>query len=287
MTTKIEWTNETWNPIVGCSKVSEGCRNCYAERMAKRLKAIGKPQYQNVVDEKGWTGKTVMPPSIKNPMHTMKKPRMIFVCSMSDLFHETVEESWIDAVMMTIGIAKQHTYQILTKRPVRMFQYFSSRTVPDNVWLGVTAENQAAADERIPHLLTIPAKVRFVSVEPMLGPVDVWQWLGGDRDIKGDHHYNHGLDWIIVGGESGPNARPMHPDWARGLRDQCQAAGVSYFFKQWGEWLPSRYPWYSDDGIDPKGGHTFDDGTQMVRVGKKAAGHLLDGVEWRQMPEVN
>lgn len=272
MTTKIEWTNETWNPIVGCSKVSPGCKNCYAERMAKRLKAMRRPQYQDVVDENGWTGKTVLSGAMQKPF-TWRKLRMVFVDSMNDLFHDTVPFEWIDDVMDVIKRCPQHTFQILTKRADRMEEYFSTRPVPDNVWLMVSVENQDAADERIPHLLRIKAGVRGISMEPLLGMVDLRPYLKG-------------LHWVIGGGETGPDARPMHTDWIRSPRDQCVESGTPFFFKQWGEWAQSKYPWMLEDGETFSRGYTFDDGMQMIHVGKKAAGHLLDGVEWRQMPEV-
>lgn len=291
MATRIQWTNETWNPIVGCSKVSEGCKNCYAERMAKRLKAMSQPQYQDVVDENGWTGEAEMVSieMLEKPF-TWKKPRMVFVCSMSDLFHESVYFGDLHWIMGAIEENPQHTFQILTKRAERMAEYFSTHPVPDNVWLGVTTENQARADERIPHLLRINAKVRFVSVEPILGPVDLQPFLQypplhDNYKMSFDWQEWRGLDWVICGGESGPGARPMHPDWARSLRDQCQAANVPFFFKQWGEWTPmkigvasSLYPY------EKRQNWSLMDDICSVRCGKKAAGHLLDGQEWHQMP---
>jgi len=246
MSTKIEWTQESWNPIVGCSKVSPGCKNCYAERMAKRLKAMGVAQYQNVVDEKGWTGEILMSPgkTLQIPWH-WENPRMIFVCSMSDLFHEQVKFEWIDTIFITIKSSPQHTFQILTKRAERMAEYFSTRAVPDNVWVGVTAEDQQRADERIPYLLQVKAKVRFVSVEPMLGPVELWAFIG----------VNNGIHWVICGGESGTGARPMNPDWARRLRDQCRITEVPFFLKQ------------------------------MKVDGKMVKMPTLDGEVWDQIPE--
>jgi len=250
---KIEWTDATWNPIVGCSKCSPGCDNCYAERMAKRLSKM--PQTAGlysayVIDDAGWTGRTAWAgyPTMTKPLH-WRKARRVFVCSMGDLFHETVAFEMIDRGFAIMARCSQHTFQILTKRPERMLEYLSpnsprytARKIFDivcrsdphspgvfdadaawplpNVWVGVTAENQEAADERIPLLLQTPAAVRFVSIEPMLGEVDI-SW-----------HLTGCIDWVICGGESGPGARPMHPDWARSLRDQCRDAGVPFFFKQ-------------------------------------------------------
>jgi len=250
MSTKIEWTHEVWNPIVGCSKVSPGCENCYAERIAKRLKAMGLPRYRPVVDENGWTGKTVMTSydTMEKPYH-WKKPRLIFVCSMSDLFHENVSFFDVNWIIEVIRYTPRHTFQILTKRAERMADYFSTHKVPDNVWVGVTAENQAMADKRIPYLLQVPAKVRFVSVEPMLGPVDLTKiklldaehpergeppvtfdalkgWYGGCDENRTQVH------WVICGCESGPGARPIHPAYMRDLRDQVVMSKVPFFLKQ-------------------------------------------------------
>jgi protein gp37 len=253
-----------------------------------------------------------------------KKPRRIFVCSMGDLFHEDVSEEWIDKVIGTMYLAPQHTFMVLTKRPERMLRYmkpdnYDTRTWPiKNLWLGVTAENQEMADLRIPILLQTPAAKRFVSVEPMLGPVYLRPFLPhefnrephcpwcedcipnrGDWDgWKETREGKHGpfLDWVICGGESGPGARPMHPDWPRSLRDQCQAAGVPFFFKQWGEWMaasdsscpcgPPRKDWMWADG-KPFWTGDGDRGIPLFRrVGKKAAGCLLDGREHKESPDV-
>lgn len=313
MSTKIEWTNETWNPIVGCSKVSEGCQNCYAERMAKRLVAMGQKQYDRVVDQNGWTGEAelIIGSMLEKP-GTWKHPRRVFVCSMSDLFFEGISNAAINTVMDAIRTYNHHTYQILTKRAKRMAEYFKTHEVPANVWLGVTAENQRTADERIPLLLQIPAKVRFVSVEPMLEAVDLtrikwakipidqknytygapapdemWSVRNALQSRPGDE-YNKpllGIDWAICGGETGPGARPMRPDWARSLRDQCVEAGVPFFFKSFGEWKPL----FSADEADsyPQFAmHEWDDGMRTVRSGKSIAGRELDGKTWEQFPEV-
>ncbi len=296
MSTKIEWCEETWNPIIGCSHVSPGCDNCYAERMAGRLANMQSlTNYGQVVKWKEsekysdypigtWNGRThLVESALEKPFH-WKKPRTIFVCSMGDLFHESVPFEWIQEVWDVMASNPQHTFLVLTKRPERIlpfFRYMGSRckdagfdSVPsqsddmlnylypiDNVWLGVTAENQQQADKRIPILLQIPAAKRFVSVEPMLGPVDL-----DTITIPIER-----LDWVIVGGETGTGARPMHPDWVRSIRDQCVSAGVPFFFKQWGEYLLFEEFDIAMDGM-------------FCKVGKKKAGHLLEGKIYNQKP---
>jgi protein gp37 len=295
----IEWTEATWNPIAGCSIVSPGCSHCYAMRMAARLAAMGHiPQYawttKKVKGRAVWTGviNVAGDDTLHKPLH-WKNSRMIFVNSMSDLFHEDVPWPIIDRVFDVMMLARQHTFQVLTKRAARMREYMrdSARGAlgevwpPPNVWLGVSAERQKEADERISHLLETPAVVRFVSAEPLLGPLDIHAWL----ILKS-------LDWIIVGGESGPRARPMHPEWARDLRDQCTAAGVPFFFKQWGEWgsfyggmgttffaEPHSCRWLRHDGTWSRK-ESDGDARVTARVGKKAAGRLLDGRTWDEMP---
>jgi len=307
--TGIEWTDATWNPIRGCTRVSEGCRNCYAEKVAYRFKREGDP-FEGLVEMKNghasWTGKIqFVEEHLLDPLK-WKRPRRIFVNSMSDLFHENVTDEILCAVFKVMCEAKRHTFQVLTKRPARMLDFISRlnsktrdfgplwpNTWPQrHIWLGVSVENQAAADERIPLLLQTPAAVRFISAEPLLGPVSLrWKDSVGfgnahprhlhpvadanGRVVTDEYDGLRELDWVICGGESGTGARPMHPDWARALRDQCSAAGVPFFFKQWGEWLP-------DAGWEA--GRT--NYAQFARVGKKAAGALLDGVEWKQFPEV-
>lgn len=263
MPTKIEWAEETWNPVTGCSPISEGCRNCYAARMAKRLAGrCGYPEGEPF-------RVTLHPDKLDQPMR-WKKPRMIFVCSMGDLFHEDVPTTFIDQVLEIIASCPQHTFIALTKRPENLEHKIYGIT-PDNpyrllgggdylpnLWLGVTAENQQRADERIPVLLQIPAAVRFVSVEPMLGPVDLTKislgpnghgltfyhnslngWSTGynaethKQKVSRNDQFSR-LDWVICGGESGPGARPMHPDWVRSIRDQCRDAGVAFYMKQMG-----------------------------------------------------
>lgn len=289
---RIEWTEATWNPVTGCTPISEGCEHCYAKRMAIRLR--GRCGYP----EKEPFQVTVHPDRFKEPL-LWRKPKKIFVCSMGDLFHEDVEEKWISSVMLAASLCSRHTFLLLTKRPERMRAYFQSNPfgysqgqalgefpMPlnspqmrrdrldgegtingngdnewplPNLWLGVTAENQRRADERIPVLLEIPAVRRFVSVEPMLGPVDLFQWLGGDRQIEAPHKFNGGLDWVICGGETGQGARYMLPGWVRDLRDQCKGAGVPFFFKKWGGYYR--------------------------RIEKRDPGRILDGRTWDEEPE--
>jgi protein gp37 len=277
--TKIEWTDQTWNPVTGCTKISEGCAHCYAKRMSKRLAGrCGYPEAPHNFDV------TLHPDRLDEPLR-WRKPRRVFVCSMGDLFHEDVPFGFIRRVFWTMWHwSSIHIYQILTKRPHIMLSFFDYLQGTDggdliglpNVWLGVTAENQEQADKRIPILLQIPAAVRFVSVEPMLGPADLSEWINPQGATARDDPARYSLlDWVICGGESGPGARPMHPDWARSLRDQCQMAGVPFFFKQWGECAP-----YGGPGASVK----WSDGATMLRIGKKAAGRLLDGREWDEMP---
>lgn len=242
--TKIQWTEKTWNPIIGCSKISPGCQNCYAEKMAKRLAAMGKPDYKKILipHSRGlWNGQTALVESQLLKPRKRKKPTAYFVCSMGDIFHESVNQGWLHEVLNVIHKTPQHTYQILTKRPERFFEYEwkcskygwdYSKQLPSNVWLGVTAENQEQADKRIPILLDIPAAVRFMSVEPMLERIDIYQYLGGKRDIKTPHKYNGGIDWVIVGCESGHQRRTFIDSWASCLITECRNAGVPIFVKQ-------------------------------------------------------
>lgn len=290
---KIEWTDATWNPIRGCSRVSEGCRNCYAERIAARFSRPGQPyeglakhvavtkewekrEFPLVVNEARWTGEVrFIREHLADPLR-WKKPRRIFVNSMSDLFHEKVPDGWITDIFNVMAQCERHTFQILTKRPSRMQDWMAARCgrVPPHVWLGVSVEDQKTADERIPLLLQTPAAVRWVSYEPALGPVDFTNLNPPNFINAFDHSFGLPmLDWIVCGGESGPGARSMHPDWARSVRDQCQAAGVPFFFKQWGEFLPK---WLTGA---IKGWQN-----EMQRIGKKKAGRLLDGREWNEFP---
>lgn len=335
--TKIEWCDATWNPLYGCTRVSEGCRHCYAEGLAARFHKPG--QWGEGLTRDGrWTGKvTLAEAKLTQPLR-WRKPRRIFVNSLSDLFHPAVPDEWIDRVFAVMALCPQHTFIVLTKRPARMRDYFAARREGDpwaeaadeiadlmgweshavvleprdiplpNVHLGVSVENQQAADERIPDLLATPAAVRIVSAEPLLGPVDLTYINPTDRyelDALIGFDADQGtacdsIDGVIVGGESGPHARPMHPDWARSLRDQCAAAGVPFFFKQWGEWAPRA--WKSDGAthairIDGHV-HAFDHSPDscerapvatsgwhgLARAGKTAAGRLLDGRTHDDLP---
>ncbi|MBA4219964.1 MAG: phage Gp37/Gp68 family protein [Methylobacterium sp.] len=349
----VEWTDATWTPIrakhkatgkVGwhCTHATPGCVHCYAEGMNKRL-GTGLPFKPGHADEVELFLDEQM---LLAPLR-WKKPRMIFVCSMTDLFADFVPDEWIDRVFAVMALTPHHTYQVLTKRSARMRAYLTGtparlgsiiflnalrlqppgvdaeqwRRAEDrpfplpNVWLGVSAEDQRRADERIPDLLATPAAIRFVSAEPLLGPIDfrnhrvcsecentpfklfkndplcpepmpLWSdqqcplhwWPSDGCDVT----LRSGIDWIIVGGESGREARPMHPDWARQIRDQCAAAGTAFFFKQWGEFAPLASftdPAATHEGLPEQ------DRAAVYRVGKKRAGRLLDGVQHDAMPE--
>ena len=314
---KIEWTDKVWNPILGCRHVSEGCRNCYAERMTIRLNAMAqasgneelwaacsdvlKFDYSEVETgkAKGFNGKvSLMTNRLHQPLH-WKKPSKIFVNSMSDLFHEDVPFEFIIKVISVIQICEEHTFQILTKRSERALSFFEyingmikscgkacnmDDLIISNLWMGVSAENQHTFDQRRFYLSQIPTAVRFISIEPLLGNINFDFSEVGKRD------------WIIVGGESGPNARPMHPDWVRSIRDQCKEYKIPFMFKQWGEWIPSynagersSEPGYYNKSIGDnwvKHYHQFPDGQGMVKVGKKKAGRLLDGKIYDEYPEV-
>jgi protein gp37 len=317
---KIEWTEETWNPLIGCSKVSPGCKNCYAIQTAwiRQHNPKMAERYAGVVEKTtagalNWTGKVnVAKEAIDKPLRR-KKPTMYFVNSMSDLFHEAVPFSVIHDIFNTMAACPQHTFQILTKRPARMLEYVrwfqrAGRYAFDfgpNVWIGVSVENQQAANERIPLLLQVPAAVRFLSCEPLLGPVDLKNIQGPVNRYQvlepitrcGDSNRPR-IDWVIVGGESGKDARPMHRMWAQSLRDQCQKAGVSYFFKQWGAWVPcGQEPDFiagnevrsvrnilPDGSVYTTGVIRAGDLACMKLVGKKKAGRMLDGREWNEFP---
>ena len=280
--TKIEWTDKTWNPVTGCTKISEGCQYCYAERMSKRL--AGRCGYDK--DEPFKV--TFHPDKLDEPLR-WKKPSMVFVCSMGDLFHEDVDDGFLCRVFDVMAVAEHHTFLILTKRPKRMMNFFDITVYGkrDNLWLGVTAENQQRADERIPILLEIPAAKRFVSVEPMLGPGDITKYISRDyakcRCMICDD--NPTLDWVICGGETGPKARPMHPNWVRSLSDQCQEAGTPFFFKSWGEWVrPSQMPDSTYREIEDYG-NGIGIADVPLGVGKKRSGRLLGGQVRVQCPE--
>lgn len=233
---EIEWTDATWNPVTGCTKVGPGCDNCYAERFAERWRGIPRHPYEQGFDLRLW------PSRLEQPFR-WKKPRMIFVNSMSDLFQKDIDRAFVDRVFDVMERADWHVFQVLTKRSSLMRNYvrerYGARAVPLHIWLGVSIEDAAHAG-RIAHLKDIRSEARFISFEPLLGPIE-------DADLRG-------IAWAIVGGESGPGARPMHPNWARRLRDICNRDGVAFFFKQWG-------------GARPKSG-----------------GRLLDGEEWNGFP---
>ena len=214
MKTKIEWTSATWNPSIGCSKLSAGCKNCYAEVMARRLQAIGVAGYEDGFEFK------ILPERLNQPA-SIKKPTKFFVNSMSDLFHEKMPFKFLDRIFKVITNTPQHHYQILTKREHILQKYFLKRIVPSNVWLGVTVENENTK-YRIDVLKNIQASIRFISIEPLLGDV-------GELNLNGIH-------WVIVGGESGSKARPMNPEWAINIQKQCAKQKVAFFFKQWGTW---------------------------------------------------
>lgn len=275
----IEWTDHTWNPWRGCHKISTGCKNCYMFREQKRY---GRDPSIVVKAADG---------TFYAPLR-WKESAFVFTCSWSDFFIEEADpwraDAW-DVIRQTPHL----TYLVLTKR----LENIAGRLPYDwplaNVWLGESIENQITADERIPQLLQIPAAVRFVSAEPLLGPVnltaqDDWLYCKGHFEAIRWKTCFCGLDWLIVGGESGPNARPMHSDWVRSLRDQCIAAGIPFFFKQWGEWLPSSQ--YLSTDLEhgyydiPKRNIIRLDGEDFYKVGKKSAGRLLDGREWNQRP---
>lgn len=402
--TRIEWADSTINPLVGCSKISPACNHCYAERMAARM--VHNPavahRYAGTVDAHGkWTGKiNVIPNELLEKARRMRRPRRIFVGSMSDLFHPRVPAGHIARIFTQMAIVGHHTYMLLTKRPDRMREMLSQQDMQDavrsnvlrwrdeadlppqdfrwplpNVWLGTTVEDQARADERVPELLATPGALHFVSCEPLLGPVDLRKWLPGSWECSltcgyrqhewpeqwfcgtcgyensddgawgdpetcpecgcgdspqtpcpmcglpmyNDHPDTPYLRWVIAGGETGPGARPAHPDWFRSLRDQCAEAidpsarleyRVPFFFKSWGEWLPApegqfnsfKYPhqgYLSPDlPYDELPGPSGANGeglwgpekliaagcAHVVRVGKAISGRLLDGVEHNSIP---
>lgn len=374
--TKIEWTDATWNVVNGCTLVSDGCKNCYAANLAAtRLKyhpsrtGLARKTRDGVAK---FTGQVRFNEKVLTDPLRWKRPRKIFVCAHGDLFHENVPDSWIDQVFAVMALCPQHIFQVLTKRPERMHAYLTNQPrarrrwediirethgvttkspppILPNVWLGVSTEDQETADERIPWLLAAPAAIRFLSAEPLLGPLDLEAaWAGetalaaecwGDcgwcknglpplHNCRSGRQSNtefakgrSGLDWVIVGGESGKNARPMHPEWAREIRDQCLQADVPFLFKQWGAWVevdgnelpdrftdpecdqfrcisscgfvgdlsigsaflhkPDRFPDCFPGGADSE---AICNSIFVKRVGKKAAGRLLDGVQHDGFP---
>jgi protein gp37 len=329
--TKIEWSDATWNPITGCEVLSPGCKNCYAMKLAgTRLKHH--PSRAGLTHESAagpvWTGDVRFNEEwLLQPLQ-WTRPRQIFVVAHGDLFHKNVPDAWIDKVFAVMALAKHHTFQVLTKRARRMREYFAtpgraeritlqvlkietSRGCPrctlvklplPHVWLGVSAERQQEADERIVELLATRASVRWVSFEPLLGAIDVTEHLWGraqpcdacprDADCECGFAQRReitdepALDWAVVGGESGDGARPMHVDWARSLRDQLSAAGVPMLFKQWGNWIDHDQPGVDMLGSEASPLHQWDDGKCSVRLSKKAAGRLLDGVLHDGYPKV-
>lgn len=389
--TGIDWTDATWNPIRGCSKISDGCKHCYAETMAARFCGEGLP-YHGLIRNGRWSGDVrLVEPALDAPLR-WQKPRRIFVNSMSDLFHEALPEFIIDQVFAVMLLAPRHTFQVLTKRPARMLEYLTYPALYQRVldaaselrakrpslaqvgisdptkfppkWIhwGVSVENQQAADERIPLLLQCPAAARWVSMEPLLGAVDLSNYLRKTRTLHlkmdiagairnksfrgftdngrpmrpmdaevelrrrlaaGEKYFqmcdcrdfdpqagckpivNPRIDWVVVGGESGPHARPLHPDWSRSPRDQCKATGVPFFFKQHGEFVSVYDREVDDPGwntaptvgkehlpgqwLNLAGGQGFhgERVQWMKRVGVKAAGNLLDGREYHMFPGVS
>jgi protein gp37 len=322
----IEWTDATWNPIAGCSVISPGCKHCYAMTLARRLELMGQAKYAGLTTETKagavfngvvrFDGKALEQPG------RWKRPRRILVNSMSDLFHKNVPDAWIDQVVAEMATTRWHTYQVLTKRAGRMRAYLEGlrdgRTIDlgagvmihlpkplPNVWWGVSVEDQARADERIPELMNTPAAIRFLSCEPLLEGIRIGRYLE-----------DHDIDWVIAGGESGHRARWMQPAWARSLRDQCNALGVPFFFKQWGEWLiaerhagRSSCSWQFGDGdrLDVVNEQTdiivataqehrgepqriwgrygaTGDGQLAKRPGKSHSGRAIDGMEWSMFP---
>ncbi len=305
--TPIEWTRSddgsagaTWNPVTGCTKVSEGCDHCYAETFAERWRGVPGHPFEQGFDVRLWPERLTLP-------LRWRRPRRVFLNSMSDLWHDAVGADLIARVFAVIAVAEQHTFQVLTKRPGRMHSLLSDEAFwhqvqkaaaeygpsPEamaaidgqflpNLWLGVSVETQKWASVRLDKLATTSAAaVRFASCEPLLGELDIRPWLAGS------------LQWVIAGGESGPGARPMHPDWARSLRDQCQDAGVPYFFKQWGAFAPEANG-HDRGGIQfiDRRGQSWNgmeiparpDAVGMRRVGKGRAGRMLDGRTWDEFP---
>ena len=239
---KIEWTEQTWNPSAGCTKISSGCKNCYAESMANRLQAIGVKGYENGFEF------NIVPSRLGEPLKR-KKPTVFFVNSMSDIFHEDMPLDYLDKIFDVIKKTPHHTYQILTKRADKMFKYLSNRTIPPNIWLGVTVEDKKNGVPRIDKLRQLNATVLFLSVEPLL------EDLG---EINLDN-----IDWVIVGGESGNKARAMDESWVLNIKKQCAEKDIAFFFKQWGTW-----------------------GADKVKRNKKENGKKLDGQIWQQFPEI-
>ena len=320
--TSIEWTDATWNPVAGCTVLSPGCTNCYAMKLAgTRLRKHDSRVGLTTMTKAGpvWNGTVRFNTLWLDQPLRWQRARRIFVCAHGDLFHELVPDEWLDKVFAVMALCPQHTFQVLTKRSARMRAYLttpgrhtailaaaaevSQRTIAvgrppapvwpwplPNAWLGVSGENQHWLLQRGCDLVETPAAVRFFSLEPLLDEIDaepflfsVRRWSNGWLNNYPFHYPKQHIDWMIVGGESGSGARPLHPDWVRKLRDQCFVAGVPFFFKQWGEYRPC-----SERELKQASGATFvgdrSAGAFMMRVGKKAAGRLLDGIEHNGMP---
>lgn len=313
--TTIEWTKrpgtigETWNPTTGCNKVDRGCKNCYAETMHKRLHAMGQVKYAAPFLD----GAKPHADTLDIPM-SWTKPRTVFVNSMSDLFHKDLAFEFILEVFQVMQLTPYHTYLVLTKRPERaleFWQWMKARMPkpgegwmpPQNLWLGTSCNDQESANKRIPILLDIKGVLRFLSYEPATGAVDLTRIepdffrptinaLAGTATFGGHVDFDHPrLQWVIMGGESGPRAVPMHPAWARKVRDDCQGAGVPFFFKQFGAWAP--FTFLDGEGkphlrfADDKKIFTFTEpGQNMIKVGKHKSGHELDGQIWQQFPTI-
>lgn len=309
--TSIEWTDYTWNPVTGCTKVSQGCKNCYAETMTTRFEKVWGHSFKEVVCHQDRLNEPI---TMGKRLHGKK----VFVCDMSDLFHEDVPERFIMEVIQVITICKDTTFQILTKRIERALDFFN-RFVPkyfngleenyfpiQNLWIGTSCEDQKTANERIPCLIHIPAVVHFISCEPLLGPIDLRKIDPRER-LKSEHVFCYdvidntegpsAIQWIIAGGESGRSARPMHPDWVRSLRDQCSSCDVPFFFKQWGEWMPISRPltsseinvlpevYKSSNFLQFSSDIINEDNAEFYRAGKSQSGNKLDGKQYLQFPE--
>lgn len=285
--TKIEWADHTFNPWLGCTKVSSACDHCYAEGWAKRSGLVqwGVHAERRRTSESNWR----QPFKWNAEAERLGVRYRVFCASLADVFDNAVPQEWRDDLWALIAQTPRLDWLLLTKRignvgnmlPVS----FDFERMYPNVWIGATICNQEEADRDIPKLLAVPVAKRFLSIEPLLGPVAVFSEITGELlHTSGDDSSPGAIDWIIVGGESGPGARPMHPQWVRALRDQCAVAnGAAFFFKQWGQWAPQR----SDiETIDSSIDHQFSDGTWMERIGKKAAGRFLDGQVWSQLPSL-
>ncbi len=319
--TAIEWTDATWNPTAGCSIVSSGCTNCYAMKVAYRLQHNPDPnvagKYAGLTTKVNgrpvWTGTVrLWPPALQIPLKR-RKPTVYFVDSQSDLFHENLPEADIDRVFAVMARCPQHTFQVLTKRAERMRAYLADRARREaawaahagaapvaargwplpNVWLGVSVEDQARAEDRIPALLGTPARVRFLSCEPLIGPVDL-EAVGEPQQnvLAAGPGAGARVAWVIAGGEGGPDARPMHPAWPRRLRDQCRRNGAAFFLKQWGNWAPADGTEAADaatcllapDGTRLSGETGNFSAVRMARAGKHRTGRHMDGRTWDELP---